>query len=205
MIDFPSRNGVFDRRASGRGRRSQKCARSRSGGDEGPSAIARRSFFDHRAIVFRSRGPTAIDLRAAAPRSRAASTAAKATPEIHTEPTRKCIRFPRDSNAFRGIFAIHVCGRIECANRRSRSLVPLFDTISDRGNCRSRDCRNEKAASLVREKRLGVSRDGAGDRARTGDNLLGKQVLYQLSYARKIVKTLANGLGLSSFIGNRRR
>jgi hypothetical protein len=28
---------------------------------------------------------------------------------------------------------------------------------------------------------------GAGDRARTGDSLLGKQVLYQLSYARKLL------------------
>ena len=27
---------------------------------------------------------------------------------------------------------------------------------------------------------------GAGDRARTGDSLLGKQVLYQLSYAREL-------------------
>ena len=38
----------------------------------------------------------------------------------------------------------------------------------------------------------------AGDRARTGDSLLGKQVLYQLSYARELAQTLTEGDGLSS-------
>jgi hypothetical protein len=33
---------------------------------------------------------------------------------------------------------------------------------------------------------------GAGDRARTGDSLLGKQVLYQLSYARKVAENIAD-------------
>ena len=36
--------------------------------------------------------------------------------------------------------------------------------------------------------------DGAGDETRTRDNLLGKQVLYQLSYTRnKIIREYSNG------------
>jgi hypothetical protein len=37
---------------------------------------------------------------------------------------------------------------------------------------------------------------GAGDRARTGDSLLGKQVLYQLSYAREWIDRSSNRVNL---------
>ena len=101
--------------------------------------------------------------------------------------------------------------RRQCPLARRPSLSPggrLVDSLLPPPRRRPESLRNDSTVSLepgttpgTRRSRLSAASSArtanprnlsklrrAGDRARTGDNLLGKQVLYQLSYARKLAK-----------------
>ena len=58
-------------------------------------------------------------------------------------------------------------------------IVYVSIVVSLRGNCKSMICHN-------------IS--GAGDRVRTDDSLLGRQILYQLSYARNPLLPTSTGI-----------